>query len=313
MPQGGDLRRRQTCDARPGEGREERHGREGRRDGSDVADQMHAIADDRIARDADLDEHAGRNALHGAGPVADHVAAARLDLNSSRTAVGPDALAGRRVGGAGPYGRPLEKRGGFAAGRSAGRQRALAVKRIGRHELRALRGAVVDACSDKENCDDRHNWSAHWEPPEPTLPNSFVTAAFRRFDGITGDSWHYRALQGRITGALQAHYRDYGGITEGLRGITGDYGGSGTGLRGLRGQHTKSPFQRDPSRPRSPCRKAIAVDLLPSFVFRAFSPVKGALKARRLLRASPLDRAEGSEEVFARDRRRGASAGVPHP
>ena len=37
-------------------------------------------------------------------------------------AVGPDALARRRVGGAGPDRRPLERRGGFAAGRRAGRQ-----------------------------------------------------------------------------------------------------------------------------------------------------------------------------------------------
>jgi hypothetical protein len=34
---------------------------------------------------------------------------------------------------------------------------------------------------------------------------------------------------------------------------------------------------------------------LPSFVFRAFSAVEGALKARRPRRASPLDRAEGSD------------------
>jgi hypothetical protein len=41
----------------------------------------------------------------------------------------------------------------------------------------------------------------------------------------------------------------------------------------------------------------------------AFSLVKGALNARRPRRASPLDKAEGSEEVFARGRRRRASRG----
>ncbi len=50
---------------------------------------------------------------------------------------------------------------------------------------------------------------------------------------------------------------------------------------------------------------------MPSFVFRAFSPVKGALKARRLGRASPLDRAEGSEEVRARGATAGSVAPLP--
>ena len=69
---------------------------------------MHAVADDWITRDADFNESSGRNALHGAGPITNHVAAAGLDLNPSGTPVSPDALSRCRVRSAGHDGRPLK-------------------------------------------------------------------------------------------------------------------------------------------------------------------------------------------------------------
>ena len=76
---------------------------------------------------------------------------------------------------------------------------------------------------------------------------------------------------------------------------------------GLRGRHTESRITRGVDCALVVLPAGRAVDLLPSFVFRAFSPQGRALKARRLRRASPVDRAEGSEVVFARGRQRGAS------
>ena len=129
-----------ASDALPDEGRHR----------AEIASKVDAIVNQRIARDADLDERAGRNAMHRPRQVADVVATSALYLAPSRWAECPDALPRAGGGRAGADRRPDKMHCCLDSGRRTRSKRPLTVERIGWPELRALRGDTAgDSSSDR--------------------------------------------------------------------------------------------------------------------------------------------------------------------